>query len=236
MPGRLGCRCPVSARNWSATCSTPSPSSAQGAPARRSLRDCASEGSRCAPTASCGCCACPIARSARSPVRSNRARGSPTSRAGPRSPRSTPHIRRFSVHPLQTLVLSRGPEQLDGAWGAVTGEDDEARTRALWLAESLGLRPFPLADGDRALYHAGAAIASNFLVTLYRVSSGLLRGGRRSPRGARASAGTHDRERVRADGADRTRRLGDGGAPPRAPCAAPGSSRPTTHSWRRHAR
>jgi predicted short-subunit dehydrogenase-like oxidoreductase (DUF2520 family) len=84
-----------------------------------------------------------------------------------------PHRRRFSVHPLQTLVLSRGPEQLDGAWGAVTGEDDEARSRALWLAESLGLRPFPLADGDRAAYHAGAAIASNFLVTLYRVSAGL---------------------------------------------------------------
>ena len=43
-----------------------------------------------------------------------------------------PHIRRFSVHPLQTLVLSRGPEQLDGAWGAVTGEDDEALGRARW--------------------------------------------------------------------------------------------------------
>ena len=31
-----------------------------------------------------------------------------------------------------------------------------------------------LADDKRALYHAGAAIASNFLVTLYRVASGLL--------------------------------------------------------------
>lgn len=85
-----------------------------------------------------------------------------------------PHVRRFSVHPLQTLVLTRGSEQLDGAWGAVTGEDDEARARALWLAETLGLHPFSLADGERALYHAGAAIASNFLVTLYRVASGLL--------------------------------------------------------------
>jgi len=85
-----------------------------------------------------------------------------------------PHVRRFSVHPLQTLVKSRGPEQLDGAWGAVTGEDDEARAQALWLAETLGLRPFPLADDRRALYHAGAAIASNFLVTLYRVASSLL--------------------------------------------------------------
>jgi predicted short-subunit dehydrogenase-like oxidoreductase (DUF2520 family) len=85
-----------------------------------------------------------------------------------------PHVRRFSVHPLQTLVLSRGPEQLDGAWGAVTAEDDDARACASWLAETLGLRPFPLADDRRALYHAGAAIASNFLVTLYRVASSLL--------------------------------------------------------------
>ena len=69
-----------------------------------------------------------------------------------------PHLRRFSVHPLQTLVLSRGPEQLDGAWGAVTGEDDEARARANWLAETLGLRPFPLADDRRALYRVASSL------------------------------------------------------------------------------
>ena len=34
-----------------------------------------------------------------------------------------PHVRRFSVHPLQTFTLRRGPEQLDGAWGAVTGRE-----------------------------------------------------------------------------------------------------------------
>src|SRR5712691_3757339 len=33
-----------------------------------------------------------------------------------------PHERRFSVHPLQTFTLDRGPEQLDGAWAAVTAE------------------------------------------------------------------------------------------------------------------
>ena len=32
-----------------------------------------------------------------------------------------PHVRRFSVHPLQTFTQARGPEQLDGAWAAVTG-------------------------------------------------------------------------------------------------------------------
>jgi predicted short-subunit dehydrogenase-like oxidoreductase (DUF2520 family) len=84
-----------------------------------------------------------------------------------------PHVKRFSVHPLQTLTLARGPEQLDGAWGAVTAESAEAHARALWLAETLGLRPFTLADDKRASYHAGAAIASNFLVTLYRTASQL---------------------------------------------------------------
>jgi predicted short-subunit dehydrogenase-like oxidoreductase (DUF2520 family) len=85
-----------------------------------------------------------------------------------------PHRRRFSVHPLQTLSRERGPEQLDGAWAAVTAETDEAATAAGWLADTLGLRPFPLADADKPLYHAGAAIASNFLVTLYRAAARLM--------------------------------------------------------------
>ena len=85
-----------------------------------------------------------------------------------------PHQQRFSVHPLQTLTRDRGAEQLDGAWAAVTAETDEAAAQADWLARTLDLRPFPLADADRALYHAGAAIASNFLVTLDRTAAGLL--------------------------------------------------------------
>jgi predicted short-subunit dehydrogenase-like oxidoreductase (DUF2520 family) len=85
-----------------------------------------------------------------------------------------PHTARFSVHPLQTLTMVRGPEQLDGAWAAITAESDDGQARALWLAKTLGLRPFALADDDRALYHAGASIASNFLVTLYRVAAQLV--------------------------------------------------------------
>jgi predicted short-subunit dehydrogenase-like oxidoreductase (DUF2520 family) len=84
-----------------------------------------------------------------------------------------PHERRFSVHPLQTLVKGRGPEQLDGAFAAVTGETAEALERATWLATTLGLEPFPLDDSARTLYHAGAVIASNYLVTLYRAAAGL---------------------------------------------------------------
>jgi len=82
-----------------------------------------------------------------------------------------PHARVFSVHPLQTFTTARGPEQLDGAWAAVTAFDDEAREAGRWLAGSLGLRAFDLADGHRALYHAGASIASNFLVTLHRAAA-----------------------------------------------------------------
>jgi predicted short-subunit dehydrogenase-like oxidoreductase (DUF2520 family) len=85
-----------------------------------------------------------------------------------------PHTRRFGVHPLQTIVGGRGPEQLDGAWGAVTGETPEAVARGTWLAGELGLRPFEIQDDARALYHAGAAVASNYLVTLYRAASRML--------------------------------------------------------------
>jgi predicted short-subunit dehydrogenase-like oxidoreductase (DUF2520 family) len=84
-----------------------------------------------------------------------------------------PHRRRFSVHPLQTFTHERGPEQLDGAWAAVTGESPEAVTAGVELAELLGLRPFVLADDRRALYHAGAAMASNYLVTLRRAAGEL---------------------------------------------------------------
>jgi predicted short-subunit dehydrogenase-like oxidoreductase (DUF2520 family) len=85
-----------------------------------------------------------------------------------------PHVRRFSVHPLQTFTHDRGPEQLDDAWAAVTGETDEALAIATELAETLGLRPFPLDDDRRSLDLAGAAIASNYLVTLRRIAGELL--------------------------------------------------------------
>jgi len=86
----------------------------------------------------------------------------------------SPHQRRFSVHPLQTIVRWRGAEQLDGAFAAVTAESPDAREVAVGLARLLGLEPFDLADGERGLYHAGAAFASGYLVTLHRAASALL--------------------------------------------------------------
>lgn len=84
-----------------------------------------------------------------------------------------PHVRRFGLHPLQTFTHQRGAEQLDGAHAAVVAENPEARHVGWWLAQLLGLEPFDLADDARPLYHAGAAIASNYLVTLHRVASEL---------------------------------------------------------------
>jgi predicted short-subunit dehydrogenase-like oxidoreductase (DUF2520 family) len=85
-----------------------------------------------------------------------------------------PHTRRFGLHPLQSFSKERGPEQLDGIWGAVSAEYEEARVVGRWLAETLGLLPFDLDDDKRAAYHAGAAVASNYLVTLRAAARSLL--------------------------------------------------------------
>lgn len=84
-----------------------------------------------------------------------------------------PHVRRFAMHPLQTFTRSGDPAQLDGAYAAVTAESSDAREVGDWLARTLGLQPFGLADDARPLYHAGAAIASNYLVTLHAVAARL---------------------------------------------------------------
>jgi predicted short-subunit dehydrogenase-like oxidoreductase (DUF2520 family) len=86
-----------------------------------------------------------------------------------------PYKRRFGLHPLRSFTLARGPEQLDGTPAAITAETNEAREVGFELARLLGLEPFPLAEEDRALYHAGAAIASNYLVSLHRAATEIFR-------------------------------------------------------------
>jgi predicted short-subunit dehydrogenase-like oxidoreductase (DUF2520 family) len=86
----------------------------------------------------------------------------------------SPHTRRFGVHPLQTFMPGGGPQQLDGASGAVTAETGEGRAHGHWLASTLKLKPFDLDERQRVLYHAGATVASNFLVTLYRAARQLV--------------------------------------------------------------
>jgi len=86
-----------------------------------------------------------------------------------------PHVRRFSIHPLQTFVLDRGPEQMDGAWAGVTGETDEALEAGFETARLLGVEAFELADEDRPLYHAAAMFVSAFVVTLHEAGIDLAR-------------------------------------------------------------
>ena len=144
-----------------------------------------------------------------------------------------PHERRFGLHPLQSFTRARGPEQLDGAYAAVSGESDEAREVGSWLARELGLEPFALDDSERALYHAGAVVAASYLVTLHQAAADLVRGRRSAARGARSADAARDRERLRADRAGRARRLGDGrgapgsdpGAPARAGASLSGAGR-----------
>lgn len=80
----------------------------------------------------------------------------------------------FSLHPLQTFA--DGHTELAGVPAAVAGSDDAAERFAAAFAEALGMRPFAVAESDRAAYHAAASIASNFLVALQESAAALLAG------------------------------------------------------------
>jgi predicted short-subunit dehydrogenase-like oxidoreductase (DUF2520 family) len=84
------------------------------------------------------------------------------------------HELRFTLHPLQTFTREGGPEQLDGAWAAISGETPDALATARELAALLRVEPFELSDQARPLYHAAAMLASTFTVTLHDVASELM--------------------------------------------------------------
>ncbi|MGH8875195.1 MAG: Rossmann-like and DUF2520 domain-containing protein [Acidimicrobiia bacterium] len=82
-----------------------------------------------------------------------------------------------SLHPLQTIPdPETGAAALTGAWAAVTAGSPGLARQLDAFAGSLGLRPFPLADPKRALYHAGTAAASNYLVGVLGLGKELLAG------------------------------------------------------------
>ena len=70
----------------------------------------------------------------------------------------------FSLHPLMTVTGDT--ESFTGAGCAVGGSTSRALHEARDLARMLGMQPFEIADEDRALYHAAASLASNYLVAL----------------------------------------------------------------------
>jgi len=80
-----------------------------------------------------------------------------------------------SLHPLQTISEPAvAPDRFKGAWAAVEGSA-AAMERAEDLARRVGLKPFRITAKAKALYHAGAVFASNYLVVVEAVAQRLLR-------------------------------------------------------------
>lgn len=79
-----------------------------------------------------------------------------------------------ALHPLQAIARPESaPERLRGALAAVTG-DPPAVAAAERLARDIGMRPVRLPAEAKPLYHAAAAIASNYLVVLAELTERLL--------------------------------------------------------------
>jgi predicted short-subunit dehydrogenase-like oxidoreductase (DUF2520 family) len=74
----------------------------------------------------------------------------------------------FSIHPLLSMGrLSTGKHTaFAGAGCAIAGATPRAREMAAAIAGVLGMHPYAIAESDRALYHAAASMAANYLVTL----------------------------------------------------------------------
>jgi len=80
-----------------------------------------------------------------------------------------------SIHPLQTIVEpERAPARLQGSWAAVEGMPRAVEV-AERLAQDIGMRPFRIATKAKAIYHAGAVFASNYLVVVEAIAQRLLR-------------------------------------------------------------
>jgi predicted short-subunit dehydrogenase-like oxidoreductase (DUF2520 family) len=83
--------------------------------------------------------------------------------------------RRLAIHPLQTFPdVDAALARLPGCAIAVTADDPDGRALGEQLSRDLGGFPFELADEHRALYHAAAVFASNYLVTGAAVAEWLL--------------------------------------------------------------
>lgn len=70
-----------------------------------------------------------------------------------------------SLHPLQSFADRDSWRNLEGCYVALEG-DAPAVERGLEAAQAFGGRPFALPAGGKVLYHAAAAIASNYLIAV----------------------------------------------------------------------
>lgn len=72
----------------------------------------------------------------------------------------------FGLHPLRAFIGTEDADAFRGVGCAVAGTTADALAVAQELAAAVGGDPFLVTDAQRAGYHASAAIASNYLVTL----------------------------------------------------------------------
>jgi predicted short-subunit dehydrogenase-like oxidoreductase (DUF2520 family) len=79
-----------------------------------------------------------------------------------------------SFHPLQSFPEPRPPAAFRGIVVAVDATTMSLRRRLGALARDIGARPRRVDDSQRALYHAAAVFASNYLVALLGEAVGLL--------------------------------------------------------------
>ena len=89
----------------------------------------------------------------------------------------SPH-ERLGLHPLLPLTRASTKAIADtfaGAACAIDGSTERARSVAADIATLLGMRPVVVAQESRALYHAAASVAANYLVTLESVAENLAR-------------------------------------------------------------
>lgn len=78
-----------------------------------------------------------------------------------------------SIHPLQSFAdVNTAMENIPGSYFALEG-DARAMPPAEQVVADLGGKAFNISARDKALYHAAACIASNYLVSLMHFSTGL---------------------------------------------------------------
>jgi predicted short-subunit dehydrogenase-like oxidoreductase (DUF2520 family) len=91
-----------------------------------------------------------------------------------------------SFHPLQSFPEPRPPSSLHGIVVAVDASTAPLRRRLAGLARALGAKPQHVDDSQRALYHAAAVFASNYVDVVLAKAVELLREAGWSEREARA--------------------------------------------------
>lgn len=79
-----------------------------------------------------------------------------------------------SFHPLQSFPAPRTPDAFRGITVAVDASTQPLRRKLARLARDIGARPRHVDDSQRALYHAAAVFASNYMIAVVYEGTRLL--------------------------------------------------------------